>query len=251
MNNKPMAIQEIKDINTTFRTHCSVQTKNKYCYVLSCRIEGEGSFFYKGERLKVSRGDILFIPYGLSYSQSTNGEKVVYIHMDIFDNNYGDLHIYKAKSKEEADNITERFSEIASIWSEKNSKYYYQCMTRIYGIIANYNAIPFRNNDNIPSILLPAVKYIDEHYQNTDFNLDAACKTAHISRTYFNKLFKASYKITPIEYINKIKLSRAKSLLKSGFYTCSEIAQLCGFKDVKYFYTFFKKHTGMTTKQYD
>ena len=57
--------------------------------------------------------------------------------------------------------------------------------------------------------------------------------------------------MTPVEYINKIKISRAKNLLRSGFYTCNEIALLCGFKDIKYFYTFFKKQTGMTTKQYE
>lgn len=251
MTNKPPVILEIKEINTTFRNHYSTQTKNKYCFVLSCRIKGESLFFYNGETIKATRGDILFIPYGSSYSQATDREKVIYIHMDISDNHYGQMHIYKAKSSEEAERIADCFSEIASIWSEKKPDYYYQCMTRIYSIIANYNAIPFCNDSNIPTALFPAVNYIDEHFQNADFSLDKACEAAYISRTYFNKLFKASFHMTPVAYINQLKLSRAKNLLKSGLYSRSEIALLCGFKDVKNFYTFFKKQTHMTTKQYE
>lgn len=250
MNNKPVIIKEIKEINTAFRKKCEIRTKNKYCCVLSCRIEGESLFFYNGSNIKICRGDILFIPFGSTYSQATDGEKVIYIHVDISGSYCGGLHIYRAKNSGEADEIAGYFSDIASFWAEKKPDYYYRCMAGIYNIISNYDAIPLCRSSDLPPILLPAVKYIDENFQNLDFNLSKACENAHISRTYFNKLFKESHKMTPTEYVNKIRLSRAESLLKSGFYTRSEIALLCGFKDVKYFYTFFKKQIGMTTKQY-
>lgn len=251
MNNKPIIIKEIKEINTALRKKCEIRTKNKYCCVLSCRTEGESLFFYNGETVKIERGDILFIPFGATYSQATDGEKVIYIHIDIFNSNYGGLHIYRARSEREADETVKRFSEIASLWNEKKPNYYYRCMAGIYNIISSCNAIPLCESAETSSILFPAVKYIDENFQNSDFNLNKACENAHISRTYFNKLFKEAYKVTPTEYINKIRLSRAESLLKSGFYTRSEIALLCGFKDVKYFYTFFRKQSGMTTKRYE
>lgn len=251
MDGNPIIIQGIKEINLISREPCAIQTLNKDYYVLSCRLEGESLFSYEGKTITINRGDILFIPFGSSYSQSTNGEKVVYIHTDICNSYFSKLHIYRAKSDKEADTIVKLFSKIVFVWNEKKSNYYYRCMAFVYNIISNYNAIPFSVGDDASSTLLPAVKYIDENFQNSDFSLEAACKAAHISRTYFNKLFKASYGITPTEYINKMKLSRAKCLLKNKSYTRNEIALLCGFDDVKYFYTFFKKQTGMTPNQYD
>lgn len=212
---------------------------------------GRKRFYYDGKSIKINRGDILFIPHGLSYAQETNGEKIIYIHTDICNSYFSKLHIYRAKNKQEADTITDCFSEIMFEWSEKKQNYYYRCMAEIYGIMSNYNAIPLCLESDTSSTILPAIKYIDDNCQNTDFNLDSACRAAHISRTYFNKLFKASYGVTPTEYINKIKLSHAKSLLRSKLKTHCEIALLCGFNDVKYFYAFFKKHSGMTPKQYE
>lgn len=251
MINKPLAIREIKDINTLLRVNCSIQTNNKSCYVLSCRTKGESLFFYNGETIKVSRGDILFIPLGSNYSQSTKGEEVVCIHMDISENRCDRLLLYKSKNNAEADKITDSFLEIAALWSEKKTNYYYRCMADIYNIVANYDILPSSGDTKIPSPLFPAVKYINENFQTADFNLDEACKAAHISRTYFNKLFKSTFKMKPVAYINELKISRAKNLLKSGLYTRTEIALLCGFKDVKNFYTFFKKQTQMTTRQYE
>lgn len=251
MNSKPIIVQGIKEINMISRKSCTILTNNKHYYVLSCRVEGESLFSYEGKTTKINRGDILFIPFGSSYSQSTNGEKIIYIHTDICNSYFSKLHIYRAKNDKEANMIVKLFAKTESVWNEKKANYYYRCMAYIYSIISNYNAIPLPVVDDLSLVITPAVKYIDEKFQNSDFSIDAACKEAHISRTYFNKLFKLSYGITPTEYINKIKISRVKCLLKNKSYTRNEIALLCGFKDVKYFYSFFKKQTGMTPNQYE
>ena len=67
---------------------------------------------------------------------------------------------------------------------------------------------------------------------------------------YFNKLFAQVYQCPPTVYANQKRIERAKQFLQSGGFSNEEIASLCGFNDVKYFYVVFKKITGMTTKEY-
>ena len=91
------------------------------------------------------------------------------------------------------------------------------------------------------------MQYLSTHVFEQDFSVETLCENANISRTYFNKIFKETYNTTPIKYINDIRINKAKLLLKSGNYSNEEIAFLCGFNDVKYFYVIFKKLTNQTT----
>lgn len=54
------------------------------------------------------------------------------------------------------------------------------------------------------------------------------------------------YKVSPLAYINKLKLNYALELLHSGYYTVSEVSDKCGFKNIYYFSTFIKKETGFS-----
>jgi len=71
-----------------------------------------------------------------------------------------------------------------------------------------------------------------------------------MSVTHFRREWKKHYNITPLAYRNSIRLSFARELILSGYYTVSEIAEKCGFDDVGYFIRFFKKHTGITPFKY-
>lgn len=245
-----LAIQRILEINMLNRHSISLQTDNKYCSLLSCRIEGESLFFHKNKSIKVCRGDILYIPSGASYSQSTENEKVIYIHMDISGNSHDDINVYHVMNSEEGDEICNSFLNISKLWSEKQHNYYYHVLSEIYRLIAEKDAVPAASHPDMSKQLINAIKYIERYYTELDFNFEDVCKASFISRTYFNKIFKNHFKITPHQYVNNLRMQKAKRLLKGGFYTRSEIARLCGFRDVKYFYAFFKSQTGMTTAGY-
>lgn len=250
MYDNNLVIQKVLEVNMLDRHSISLQTDNKYCSLLSCRIEGESLFFHKDKTVKVCRGDILYIPSGASYSQSTEKEKVIYIHMDMSGNLRDDINVYHAASSEEADEICNSFLNISKLWSEKRHNYYYHTLSEIYRLIALKDAVPPASQKDIPKQLINALKYIERYYAELDFNFEDVCKTSFISRTSFNKLFKNNFNITPHQYVNNLRIQKAKRLLKGGVYTRSEIARLCGFDDVKYFYTFFKSQTGMTTAGY-
>ena len=237
---------ELHDVFTLTRENKAIVTKNKSTYVLSCRIEGESSFFYDNQEYKVKRGDILYIPKGAEYSQKSEYEKLIFFHFNAIGELSNKIQIFTPENK---DKICNLFSSVYKIWSEKKENYYYQCTGELYKIISLFS-LDHNNgfSDKCP-ILAPAMTYIHEHLYSPELSLEEACKKAHISRVYFNKLFFKEYQMTPIYYINSLRIKRAKKLLQTHNYTNDEISLLCGFNDVKYFYTVFKKHTGTTTKE--
>ena len=54
----------------------------------------------------------------------------------------------------------------------------------------------------------------------------------------------------PVKYVTMLKLDKAKELLITGHYTISEIVEICGFENIYYFSTVFKKHFGVSPKNY-
>ena len=59
-------------------------------------------------------------------------------------------------------------------------------------------------------------------------------------------MFKANIGITPIEYMNKFRISLACDILITKDYKIQEIAKIVGIEDEKYFMRLFRKITGMS-----
>lgn len=71
-----------------------------------------------------------------------------------------------------------------------------------------------------------------------------------VSESGLRKIFKNQIGISPTQYRQKEKLSRAKHLLESTDMPVGEISDKLNFYDVAYFCKFFHKQTGMSPKQY-
>lgn len=71
-----------------------------------------------------------------------------------------------------------------------------------------------------------------------------------VSSNHLIKIFRQQYSMTPVEYINKLRIKKARKLLAENKYNILDIAFSCGFGSLSNFYTFFKKQVGMTPKEY-
>lgn len=242
-----VALFKISDVVMVNRKNFSTQTVNKSCYVLSCRLSGESEFSQNGKHFTAKRGDILYIPYGSSYYQRSNQEKVIYIHLEAFSAVSSRMMLWQA---EDAAYICSLFLACFNTFKEKGHNYIYVCMSILYDILSLINFAPENIEIGENRTFDHAMQYLNTHIFEKEFSIDKLCENANISRTYFNKMFKKIYNTTPICFINDARIKKSKMLLKSGNYTNEEIADLCGFRDVKYFYVIFKKLTGQTTLKY-
>ena len=93
-------------------------------------------------------------------------------------------------------------------------------------------------------------KHVEDNINNQAFNVDSLCALMNMSRTSFYNKIKALTEQAPADYIRLIRLKRAGQLLKEQKYTVTEIAEMTGFNDAKYFREVFKKHFKVSPTQY-
>lgn len=241
------ALFKILDVIMVDRENRNLQTTNKSCYVLSCRISGESTFTQNQEKFTAKQGDVLYIPYGSSYRQSCKREKVICIHLEAFSAAPSNIMLLRANDTEY---VCSLFLKCYKIFTKKEHAFEYACMSVLYEILSVVSFDSFNSVTANNSALSLAMQYLSTHVFEQDFSVETLCENANISRTYFNKKFKEAYNTTPIKHINNLRTNKAKLLLKSGNYTNEEVAALCGFSDVKYFYVIFKKLTRQTTLEY-
>jgi AraC-like DNA-binding protein len=87
--------------------------------------------------------------------------------------------------------------------------------------------------------------------QNYALKIDLAtlADLAYMSPNYFSTFFKLSTGFSPIEYLNKIRISKSIELLKETDYSIARIALDCGFNNLANFNKIFKHFVGMTPSQ--
>lgn len=241
------ALFKILDVVMVGRKNLSIQTENKSCYVLSCRINGESEFSQNGNSFTVNQGDILYIPCGSSYSQKCSYERVIAIHLEALSTVSNEIKMWQLQ---DAEYVCSLFLKCYDAFNKRSNNYEYVCMAVLYEILSLIS-VDADDTDDVKNLAFDlAMQYLNTYIFEKDFSVDKLCKSANISRAYFNKLFKKIYNTTPVSHINEARIRRAKMMLESGNYTNEEIADLCGFNDVKYFYVIFKKLTGQTTLEY-
>jgi AraC-like DNA-binding protein len=75
-------------------------------------------------------------------------------------------------------------------------------------------------------------------------------EAANLSRFHFSRLFKQTTGITPIQYLTKIRITKAAELLHQTKYSVEEIAANVGYANANYLTKVFRKTTGMTPGQF-
>jgi AraC-like DNA-binding protein len=93
------------------------------------------------------------------------------------------------------------------------------------------------------------VQYIRQNIQE-NISLKVLSDKACMSSTSFYRSFKRELGMSPIEFILNEKIKFAKNLLNNPKINISEVSYASGFEDANYFIRLFKKHEGVTPKQY-
>ena len=98
-------------------------------------------------------------------------------------------------------------------------------------------------------VILQAAETLRKNYQQ-ELCLADLLAEAHMSKSYFLRLFRRYMGTTPYNYLVNFRITQAKELLVLTDHSVSEIAQEAGFGDASNFSTRFAKATGQSPLHY-
>lgn len=117
--------------------------------------------------------------------------------------------------------------------------------------IARYNKGQEEDKKNAPpdNIITPALLYIRENY-NKQIKIQELAAVCHISETHFRRIFVENMNVTPVEYINYVRINAACDLLKRTNDSVSSIALRTGFVSLATFNRNFQKIIGISPQKW-
>ena len=97
--------------------------------------------------------------------------------------------------------------------------------------------------------LAPALAHIEAHFRE-ELSVAELAALSHYSERQFLRLFKEATGCLPLQYITRLRMQSASTLLKETDLTVTEIAGRCGYTDSGYFSKLFQREYGAAPKAY-
>lgn len=114
-------------------------------------------------------------------------------------------------------------------------------LSRILPKKADSSSCPFEARLTI----YPALQYVSENYMNP-IKIDTLAQTCHLSPTHFRRLFRAIMQMSPLDYLNRIRVQKSCELLYRTEDPVLTIALNVGFSDNTAFNRNFSRIMGTT-----
>ena len=96
----------------------------------------------------------------------------------------------------------------------------------------------------------PILLYCSEHFADEDIGIKKISDSLYISQSYVSKVFSVKLKYNFREYINELRISKAKELLKKTDMKIVNIMLECGFKNQSSFNRIFGEICGTSPREY-
>ena len=207
---------------------------------LSFRIKGNANYYHKNNSYHVGTNDILFVPAHYDYViDSQCSEEVLVVHFHIENSSFSEMKTFKPSKP---DVFNRLFSKMCNVWNSKPIGYEYKLSALFYSILEEIE-IQTKQNEASPK-LQEALDFIQKNFSLPEINIETVAEHIGVSTVYLRRLFNKNLNITPIKYLNKLRIEYATELLKTGYYSIEEVATLSGFNDAKYFSLLYKKSVG-------
>jgi AraC family transcriptional regulator of arabinose operon len=111
------------------------------------------------------------------------------------------------------------------------------------------NLLPRESNRELDPRVQAARAYIDEHYAS-DIGLEEIAAASNLSPSRLSSLFRSETGSSVMAYRNELRLVQAAQLLLHSNLRIAEIGSRVGYAEQAFFSRIFRKHLGMSPRQY-
>ena len=255
MSSSPIRIQKFVDHNSKGHIHWHGEIE------ILCFESGEASLICNLCELQVKKGDIVFVNGNELHTGSLHGSDCVYycihVNSDFFHNSLSNEYaIFTTLIRDsECLNILNDVISQGDCKGFAKSLYIRKRMFDFFDILYNKGFCSvideseykkrFKRLDTLNEI----IGYIDANYSEA-LSVSVLAERFYMSESYFSHFFKKRVGKSVIEYINEIRIRKAKALLEMEDLSISDIACTVGFSDINYFSRKFKAVAGITPSEY-
>jgi AraC family L-rhamnose operon transcriptional activator RhaR len=240
--------------------------------------EGSGFHYIEGQTLPVAKGDLFFLPIGVSHvfrpasAQPRNNQLIVYNCLfgsrfvsklaDFFAGDRDIIHLLTAPYPEQnwvhwKDRDGSIQSIINTLFEEfvrKRPDYLQMMQLELIRILMHIRRCESGDLDppvsNSTDVELDHVIDIIRDRVVEPMQIGKFALMVGLSERQFRRRFVKRTGMNYTDFVHKLRVEWSCRLLVSTDYTVSSIAQKVGYQDIKFFNLLFKKKTGMTPKQY-
>lgn len=220
---------------------------------------GSIDYNFSGEIIRSEKGTVLFIPKGIVYSGKKCGETPNSYYCIDFETLPEDSclrfplpFIFRVSNYEK---IEYYFSNALNDWNNKGTCFHMKCKAAIYNLLVLLLEDFRCDSGHEPKLKIFSgiTEYIGSNFTDPSLNVKRICEVFYISESQLRRIFHKAVAMSPLEYIQNLRLDLAKGMLRSenGFLPIEEIAYSCGFSSLAYFSRLFKETNGVAPSRYN
>lgn len=212
--------------------------------------QGEIEYTFSDKKLRVKKGDFLFLPGNTPYSGKKLTKEVAFYVIDF--KCFSDDEFEKAIGASvceavEYDSFCMKFSSAVKAWERQHIDANFRLKAFVYSILSH--AVKYGGKDASSSIDM-VVDFISDNISDPSLSLAKLCRTFHISESQLRRNILKYTGKNPNAYIFELRMNMAKSELAHTGKSIREIAFCCGFSSPYYFSRCFSEYVGMTPTKY-
>ena len=245
-----MIITGVNSVHTTYTNkNVGSSRQDRPCWAIIVKYEGE-TVYTVGEKEYISNiNNITILPRGCAYNWKCVKSGRFSVAEFECDASSEELFSFPVRNGEAILNLLKKMEHRRTL---KGAVCRLDELSDLYSVLSML--VKTKEQQYQPSStfekLLPVTDYIAKNYCKNIRNEDLS-EIAGVSTVYFRKLFKSAYGVSPISYIQSIKIKRAKEMLDSDYSSITDIAYSLGYNNIYDFSRSFKKHTGLSPTQYE
>lgn len=245
-----ISITNVKSISCPFSSNDSGGRRiNRANHALVFKFEGE-TIYDSNRKIVLSNAEnIAFLPKGCNYTWKSRKEGHFYSIEFDGEIDETEIKIFQYPYKDKMLKIFSDFEHDVL----KNSKFKKFLMTKcaydvLYELLIHESSkVPLSTSkkNDIDKI----IEYINENIASNLSNEVLSEKFGY-SVSYFRNVFYKAMNVSPMQYVNKVRMEKAVEMLESDYGTITNLAESLGYQNVYYFSSAFKKYYGLSPLQY-
>ena len=95
-----------------------------------------------------------------------------------------------------------------------------------------------------------AVTFMEKNYPNGGLTVEEVADVCRLNRSYFSRLFRERMGCPPQEFLIRLRLSRAAEMMTASRASIGSIAASCGYANQLHFSRAFRKHYGISPREW-